>query len=264
MPLPVRHGMTLAELAKDMQRRPTPCVFHSGEKYTVKSDASGEIKTVPQGQDAEIDHNFASLTVVPMQNWQRSEFFDQTGLKWVNPSPNLRSLTEAILYPGVALLEMTNVSVGRGTETPFEEFGAGATPATSSVPAIPAWFDGQTVTAYLTARKIPGVIFAPTRFTVAEDANKYPYHGQSIEGVRISVKDRAALDSPELGIEVLSALHHLYPTQFKLEKAAALVADSQTMAALERGDDPRAIAAAWTSSLKLFEDRRRTSSLLYP
>ena len=100
-------------------------------------------------------------------------------------------------------------------------------------------------------------------FAVADDANHYPYHGQTIEGVRLTVTDRVALDSPELGIEILSALHHLYPTQFNLDKAAPLVANSETMAALARGDDPRGIAASWASALADFKARRE-KYLLYP
>jgi uncharacterized protein YbbC (DUF1343 family) len=191
-----------------------------------------------------------------MQNWHRDEFFDQTGIPWVNPSPNLRSVSEAVLYPGLGMLDATNVSVGRGTATPFEVFGAGATAATKDAPALPTWFNGKAVAAYLTARKIPGVAFAAATFTIADDANHYPYHGQTIQGVRLTVTDRAALDSPELGIEILSALHRLYPAQFKLDKAAPLVANAETMAALAGGEDPRAIAASWASALADFRARR--------
>jgi len=198
-----------------------------------------------------------------MQNWHRDEFFDQTGVPWVNPSPNLRSVTEATLYPALGMMDATNVSVGRGTATPFEVFGAGATDATKDSPAQAAWFDGKAVAAYLTARRIPGVEFAATPFAVTEDANHYPFHGQTIEGVRLTVTGRIALDSPELGIEILSALHHLYPTQFKLDKAAPLVANSETMNALARGDDPRTIAARWASALAAFK-ARRAQYLLYP
>jgi uncharacterized protein YbbC (DUF1343 family) len=197
-----------------------------------------------------------------MQNWHRDEFFDQTGVPWVNPSPNLRNVEEATLYPGLGMLDATNVSVGRGTATPFEVIGAGAGNATNETPAYSWWFDGKAVADYLTARKIPGVTFAATKFAVADDANHYPYHGQTIEGVRLTVTDRAALDSPELGIEILSALHHLYPTQFKLDKATALVANTETMAALARGDDPRAIAASWVAGLAAFK-QRRDKYLLY-
>ncbi len=203
-----------------------------------------------------------TLIVVRMQNWRREEFFDATGVPWVNPSPNLRSVTEATLYPALGMMDATNVSVGRGTATPFEVFGAGATAATKDAPALPAWFDSKVVASYLTARKIPGVAFAATTFAVADDANHYPYHGQTIKGVRLTVTDRAALDSPELGIEILSALHHLYPTQFKLDKAAPLVANAETMAALARGDDPRTIAAAWAQGLAEFKARRE-KYLLY-
>ena len=244
MPLPLRHGMTLGELAKYF-RGPYP--------------KSCSVQTGP-GRGRSLADCFPWVTVVPMQNWRREEFFDQTGEPWVNPSPNLRSVTEAMLYPALGMMDATNVSVGRGTATPFEVFGAGATAATHNaagvVPATPAWFDGNAVAAYLTARKIPGVAFTATTFPVAEDANHYPYHGQTIEGVRLTVTDRNALDSPELGIEILSALHHLYPTQFKLDKAAPLVANSETMAALERGDDPRTIAAGWAQGLADFKSRR--------
>jgi SSS family transporter len=241
MPEPVRNGMTLGELARYMR------VEHPG--------ACGVSKDT-----------LAHLTVVPMQGWRRNEFFDQTGVRWVNPSPNLRSMEAAVLYPGLGMLDYSNVSVGRGTDTPFEVFGAGAAAATKTEPAQAAesrWFDGKAVAAYLTKRHIPGVRFQATRFAVAEDANRYPYHGQTIEGVRLTVIDRQALDSPELGIEVLSALHQLYPAQFKLDKAAGLVANTETMAGLARGDDPRAIAAGWAAALDAFK-ARRAKYLLYP
>ena len=228
MPEPLRQGMTLGELARYMvAEHPGVC----GAR--------------------------AKLTVVPMQGWRRGEYFDETGLRWVNPSPNLRSVEAEVLYPALGMLDYSNVSVGRGSETPFEVFGAGAEALAKGADAThTSWFDGKAVAAYLTARKIPGVAFAATRFAVAEDANRYPYHGQTIEGVRLTVTDRNALNSPELGIEILSALHHLYPAQFKLEKAAGLLANAETMAALERRDDPRSIAASWTADLDAFKARR--------
>ena len=246
MPLPLRHGMTLGELAK-FELRPVSCLATEATSGALRGGAADM---------------FAHLTVVPMQNWHREEFFDQTGVKWVNPSPNLRSTTEATLYPALGMMDFTNVSVGRGTATPFEVFGAGVARSTASDAKPSVWFDGKAVAEYLTARRIPGVTFAATTFAVAEDANRYPYHGQTIEGVRLTVTDRAALDSPELGIEILSALHHLYPTQFKLDKAAPLVANAETMAALARGDDPRAIAASWASALEKFK-ASRAQFLLY-
>jgi uncharacterized protein YbbC (DUF1343 family) len=267
MPLPLRHGMTLGELARYIEgERAASCDARA------KNELSAHAKDVPQrlkppcncsaddtSEAVSLSKTKTSrpgLTVVPMQNWRREEFFDATGVPWVNPSPNLRNVTEAVLYPALGMMDMTNVSVGRGTVTPFEVFGAGATAATKDSPAPPAWFDGKAVAAYLTARKIPGVAFAATTFAVAEDANHYPYHGQTIEGVRLTITDRAALDSPELGIEILSALHHLYPAQFKLDKAAPLVANFETMAALARGDDPRTIASSWAQGLADFKARR--------
>jgi uncharacterized protein YbbC (DUF1343 family)/CubicO group peptidase (beta-lactamase class C family) len=281
MPEPIRNGMTLGELAQYMRsEHPGPCGAGPRASPASEKPAPAAEKSVSEiDRDAsEIGRDFSPgitgaestgalapgiLTVIPMQNWHRTEFFDQTGVPWVNPSPNLRSVDEATLYPGLGMLDATNVSVGRGTATPFELFGAGATPATKDAPAHPPWFDGKAVAAYLTARHIPGVSFAATKFTVADDVNHYPYHGQTIEGVRLTVTDRVALDSPELGIEILCALHHLYPTQFKLDKAAPLIANSETMAALARGDDPRAIAASWAPALAEFK-ARRAKYLLYP
>jgi uncharacterized protein YbbC (DUF1343 family)/CubicO group peptidase (beta-lactamase class C family) len=278
-PEPVRNGMTLGELARFFSpwRRTFSCGLQT-PMPVVTQDATAGTTTQPDGtapltrrqrdlekirtQRALLEDGSAPVTVVEMQGWMRDEFYDQTGLPWINPSPNLRNVQAATLYPGVGMLDFANISVGRGTAAPFEVFGAGTTPATQTAPAVPAWFDGNAVAAYLTARKIPGVSFAATKFAVAEDANHYPYHGQTIEGVRLTVTDRTALDSPELGIEILSALHHLYPVQFKLDKAAALVANTETMAALARGDDPRTIAASWTSDLAAFKARRE-KVLLY-
>jgi uncharacterized protein YbbC (DUF1343 family) len=197
-----------------------------------------------------------------MKGWTRDEFYDETGLRWVNPSPNLRSARAAVLYPGLGMLDYANISVGRGTEMPFEVFGAGSTPATKDKPAQAAWFDGKAVAAYLTARRIPGVSFTATQFAVAETPERYPYHGQTIEGVRLTVTDRAALNSPEMGIEIISALHHLYPAHFDVAKVAKLVANSEVLAALRRGDDPRAIAKGWQPGLEAFQ-ARRAAYLLY-
>jgi SSS family transporter len=244
MPLPIRHGLTLGELAQ----------YIHGEQPVTCTPSTTPIK------------NSATLTDIPMQNWHRSEFFDQTSLTWTNPSPNLRSPTEAILYPALGLLDATNISVGRGTTTPFELFGAGTTPATKAEPTQPAWFDAQEVAAYLTSRKIPGVTFTPTTTPIADDANHYPYHGQTIPAVRLTLTDRNALDSPELGIEIVSALHHLYPTHFALDKTAPLIANAETSAALARADspdsDPRTIAATWAAALAAFR-ARRAPYLLY-
>ena len=228
--VPVRHGMTLGELAR----------FYNGTKH--------------------ID---APLTVVAMQHWTRSEFYDQTGLPWVNPSPNLHNLTATILLPALTLLEPTNATVGRGTPTPFELIGAGLPPkdkTTGSQP--PAWFHAADLASALTARHIPGVAFTATRTTVDNDPI-HPYHGQTIEAVRISVTDRNALDSPELDVEILSALHKLYPEQFRLDRAANFLANKATLDAITRGDDPRSIAATWQPALDAFRNTRK-QYLLYP
>jgi SSS family transporter len=232
MPLPVRHGLTFGELAK----------------YIVATK-----------------HLATYLTVVPMQHWSRSKFYADTGLRWVNPSPNLRGPEAALRYPALGLIEYNNISVGRGTDHPFSFFGAGipatkpststatgglADTSTSTTPA--AWFKAKEVANYLTARHIPGVTFSPSTETIAEDANHYPYHGQTIEAVRVTLTDPKQTDTPELGIEILSALHHLYPTQFNLPRAMPLVCNQATMDALTRGDDPRAIAASWTPGLDAF------------
>jgi len=232
--LPLRHGMTLGELAKYV--------------------ADGPAGYMTPGSDTGVR---AQLIVVPMKGWTRGEYFDQTGVKWVNPSPNLRSTEEEVLYPALGMMDATNVSVGRGTATPFEMFGAGTDAGQAG------WFDGKAVAEYLTARKIPGVEFAATQFAVAEDANHYPYHGQTIEGVKLTVTDRATLDSPELGVEILSALHKLYPAQFKLDKAKALVASADTMAEIARGDDPRSIAQRWAGGIEGFK-KKRVKYLIYP
>jgi uncharacterized protein YbbC (DUF1343 family)/CubicO group peptidase (beta-lactamase class C family) len=267
MPEPVRNGMTLGELAQYMRAEHPGTCTASGSTGTQVTQGFRLGPQTSQPKKEALASGVSSaplahLTVVPMQNWHRDEFYDQTGLPWVNPSPNLRSVEAATVYPGLGMLDYSNVSVGRGTTTPFEVFGAGVPPPTKDAPAQPAWFDGRTVADYLTARHIPGVAFAPTTFAVAETPEKYPYHGQTIEGVKLTVTDRTALDSPELGIEILSALHHLYPTQFKLDKATNLVANTETMDALRHGDDPSDIAASWSPALTAFK-ARRAKYLLY-
>ena len=216
MPLPVRNGMTIGELARYV---------------------------------AGVKHLDVDLTVVPMEHWTRGEWFDETGLPWTDPSPNLRSMTAAAIYPGLGFLDYSGVSVGRGTETPFELFGA-------------AWMHAAEVADALNTRHIPGVSFTASTATVAETANHYPFHGQTIDAVRIAVTDRRALDSPEMGVEILSVLHRLYPAQFKVQTTLRLIGSRSTLEAIERGDDPRAIAEGWTPKLAEYE-RARKEFLLY-
>jgi len=217
MPLPVRHGLTLGELAR----------YYA---------ATHKLLTY--------------LTVVPMQHWSRTQYFADTGLPWINPSPNLRSPEAAILYPALGLIEQTNISVGRGTDHPFSFFGA-------------PWLNATDVTTALTARHIPGVTFTATTEPIAEDANHYPFHGQAIPAVHVTVTDRNALDTPELGIEILAVLHRLYPIQFQLTKVQRLLCNQATLDALTRGDDPRDIAATWTAAIAAFKSAT-APYLLYP
>ena len=217
MPLPVRTGMTIGELAR----------------YVVG------VKKL------DVD-----LTVVPMEHWTRGEYYDETGLPWVNPSPNLQTMTAAVLYPGLGFLDFSPVSVGRGTDAPFELFGA-------------AWMKAAEVAAALNARKIPGVTFSATTTSVAENANRYPFHGQTIEAVRIAVTDRLALDSPEMGVEILSVLRRMYPVKFDVEKTLRLVGSRSVIDAIERGDDSRAIAAGWKAGLDAYVEARK-AYLIYP
>jgi uncharacterized protein YbbC (DUF1343 family) len=190
-------------------------------------------------------HINANLKIVPMQGWQRGDWFDSTGQAWVNPSPNLRSLTQATLYPGVALIEGTNVSVGRGTDTPFELVGA-------------PWIHSQQFAAYLNARGIAGVRFVPMSFTPTAST----YAGQKCEGVNLILTERNALDAPELGIELAAALQKLYPSDFKITRMSELLVNQSTYDALVAGKDPQRIAQDWQEDLEKFELLRK-KYLLY-
>jgi uncharacterized protein YbbC (DUF1343 family)/CubicO group peptidase (beta-lactamase class C family) len=211
-PEPVRHGMTLGELAKMV--------------------------------NAERHFN-AKLDVVTMEGWQRGDWFDSTGLLWANPSPNIRDLNQNTLYPGVAMIEGTNVSVGRGTDTPFEVVGA-------------PWIKSKELAVYLNNRSIQSVRFVPIAFTPSASN----FSGQRCEGVNLIVMDRNTLDSPELGIELAAALHKLYPNDFKLEKMADLLVNHSVFDAIEAGEDPRRIAEDWQDRLTEFLQLRE-KYLLY-
>jgi SSS family transporter len=248
-PVPIRHGLTFGELAQDFE--------YSGIRSCSQNDRF-------------LTH---ALTVIPMQHWTRTQTFAETGLPWVNPSPNLRSPEAALLYPALGLIETTNISVGRGTPHPFSFFGAGiatksgaprlASETWDSTAAKGAWFNATDVAAALTARHIPGVTFTPTTEPITEDANHYPFHGQTIPAVRVTLTDPAKADTPELGIEILAVLHRLYPTQFQLAKVQRLLCNQSTLDALTRGDDPRDIAATWTAPLEAFRAATKPF-LLYP
>ena len=210
--IPIRHGLTMGELAR----------YYNGERGI-----------------------HAQLTVIAMEGWQRGDWLDATGALWVNPSPNMRSLTAATLYPAVGLVEGTNLSVGRGTDTPFELVGA-------------PWITARELAQYLNARSIAGVRFVPTEYTPAADV----YAQKKCGGVNIVITDRNALDAPELGVEIASALHALYPAQFDMTKLDKLLVNAVSAEAIADGVDPRRIAAEWDEGIARFRTAR-AKYLLY-
>ncbi|MHB8654400.1 MAG: exo-beta-N-acetylmuramidase NamZ domain-containing protein [Terriglobia bacterium] len=212
--LPVRHGMTMGELAS---------MFNQENKLG------------------------ARLEVIKMRGWERTEWYDETGLQWINPSPNLRNLIETILYPGVGMIEGANVSVGRGTDSPFEVLGA-------------PWMDAKKLATYLNARQIQGVRFLPVDFTPRENR----FAGKVCHGVQIVLLDRLALDSPEMGMELATALYKLFPGDFQLDKTLALVGSRAVLESIKQGRDPRRIAYdLQQSGLAKFRNTRE-KYLLYP
>jgi uncharacterized protein YbbC (DUF1343 family) len=211
--LPIRHGLTIGELARAI----------NAEK------AIG-----------------ADLAVVAMKNWRRELWFDETGLPWTDPSADVRTLAAAALHPGLAGLEAANVSVGRGTDRPYEQVGA-------------PWIDGVRLAAVLNARGLPGARVLPVRFTPAAA----PHSGLSCGGVALSITDRAALRPVRVGLEIASALVRLFPGQFQPAKAEALAGTKEALARLEAGEDPAVIAAGWAGEEAAWR-LRRAAYLLYP
>jgi uncharacterized protein YbbC (DUF1343 family) len=201
-PLPLRHGMTIGELAG---------LFNAQAGIGAK------------------------LHVIKMRGYSRSDWYDDTGLKWINPSPNLRTLTQATLYPGVGLVEGANVSVGRGTATSFERVGA-------------PWINGKELADFLNRRGIAGVFFIPSDFT--PDANRY--QNQLCHGIRIILTDRHALNSSLLGIEVASALYRLYPAEFRIRKILESVGARWVLQAITDGQDPKIISLQLQDGIKEF------------
>lgn len=210
--LPIRHGMTVGELARMFVR-----------------ERNLDLK----------------LTVVPVENWSRSQLYDATGLTWINPSPNMRSLTEALLYPGIGLLETTNLSVGRGTATPFELFGA-------------PWLDGGQLADALNRAETPGVRFEPIEFT--PDSSKF--QGETCRGVRILLTDRANLQPVRVGLEVAVQLRRLHPDDWEIDRYSRLLGNDAVLDALRRGDSAAQIEASYQDDLKRFLKRRK-AFLLY-
>ncbi|HTL46050.1 MAG TPA: exo-beta-N-acetylmuramidase NamZ domain-containing protein [Vicinamibacterales bacterium] len=196
--MPVRPGMTFGELAK---------LFNAENKIG------------------------ADLTVVPMQNWHRDDWFDETGLPWFSPSPNMRNMNEATLYPGIGAIEGTNISVGRGTDTPFEHVGA-------------PWVNGVRLAEYLNARAIPGIRFYAERFTPTSSK----YANTECQGVFMVVTDREALRPVRTGVEIAAALYKLYPSDYQIDLAARLLGSKDTIARVKNGEDPAKIADSWSAA----------------
>jgi uncharacterized protein YbbC (DUF1343 family)/CubicO group peptidase (beta-lactamase class C family) len=211
--LPVRHGMTVGELAR---------------LYNVERKIG------------------ANLTVIAMQDWHRGDWLDATNLPWISPSPNMRSLNAALLYPGLCLLESSkNYSVGRGTDSPFEQIGAD-------------FIGGRELAAYLNQRQVPGVRVYPTSFTPSESNFK----GVHIEGVRFIVTNRELFDSTRLGLEVAAALERLYPGKIDLTASKRLIGSDDVIRRLQEGEDPRAIQESLVDAVAAFNNLRQ-AYLLY-
>ena len=211
-PIPVRHGMTLGEMAMLL-------VAERGLKV--------------------------DLIVVKFEGWKRSDWYDATGLLWTNPSPNLRSLTAALTYSGVALLEFTNFSVGRGTDTPFEIMGA-------------PYVDPIAFAYVLNAKGLPGVRFIPTRFT----PNASKFAGEVCGGVKILITDRNKFIPVKTGLEIALALRALYLEQWEASRYLTLLANRSAMDGLLAGEDYPTLAKRWTADLKAF-NQSRANFLLY-
>jgi uncharacterized protein YbbC (DUF1343 family) len=211
-PIPVRTGMTIGEFARmvAMERK------------------------IP-----------VSLTIVPLEGWERGRWFDETGLPWVNPSPNIRSVTQALLYSGLGLLESTNVSVGRGTERPFEVVGA-------------PWLDPHRVSEDLNALRLSGVSFEPVVFTPSSDI----YMAVPCGGVRVVVTDREAIRPVTVGLAIARTLRSRHRDQFRPEAIQNLLVNRATMWAFLRNESLDRLVA-WTEMERNSFLNRRASYLIY-
>jgi uncharacterized protein YbbC (DUF1343 family) len=175
------------------------------------------------------------LMIVPVEGWRRSMTFDRTGLTWINPSPNMRNLTQAMLYPGVGLLETTNLSVGRGTDEPFETLGA-------------PWIDGRQLAAALNAADLPGLRFVPIEFIPKSST----FAGTACQGVHIMVTDSHALQPVRAGLTIAWHLRKLFGSKFEIDRMATLLGSAEVLAALKRTDDPQSLPKIWQQSLAEF------------
>ncbi len=205
--VPVRYGMTIGELAM---------LFNSERKIN------------------------ADLTVIKMEGWRRADYYDGTALTWVNPSPNMRNLTEALLYPGIGLLETTNLSVGRGTDTPFELIGA-------------PWVNGSNLAEALNRAGLAGVRFVPVRFTPKSSK----FANEECGGVNIVVTDRGSFHTVATGIEIAYQLNRLHPGVWKVDDYLRLLVNRAALAALKAGKTPSEISATWQAGLAEFASIRK-------
>ena len=206
-PLPVRYGLTIGELAQ----------FFNTE-----------------------NHINAQLHVIQMKNWHRNYFFESTGAKWLPPSPNLRTMKGAILYPGLEILQNAEVSVGRGTEAPFEEFGA-------------PWINGEEIAERLNAKGLPGIHFVSKPFIPVSGL----YSGQHCGGVGVRVTDRFTVRSMRIGLEIAAVLRQKYPDHFDVTKALLLLGNDSTIQQLQAGTPPNEIVAGWAKDLTAYDAVRR-------
>jgi uncharacterized protein YbbC (DUF1343 family) len=187
----------------------------------------------------------AELHVVAMKDWRRSETYDQTGMKWIAPSPNLRTLNEAFIYPGIETLQPGGISVGRGTETPFEVFGA-------------PWVHPESLQKNMEDRAIPGARFSTAQFTPASG----PYSGEACNGLRIELTDRVSFDAIRVALEAADALHRLYPDRFEITKLTALLGSASSVDALVNFVPAVQIISSWSPELATFKIMR-AKYLLY-
>jgi uncharacterized protein YbbC (DUF1343 family)/CubicO group peptidase (beta-lactamase class C family) len=210
--VPLRHGMTAGELAK---------MIVAERKWEVKLD------------------------VIAVEQWRREQYFDQTGLYWVRPSPNMRTLNQAILYPGIGLIEFSNISVGRGTDTPFERIGA-------------PWLDARRLIKRLSTYDLKGVCFVPERFTPSSSK----FENQECFGFQILVTDRSVIDPLRVGLAIAHALAREYPEQWQSAQTIKLLGSKSVLEAILQEEDFEKVFTKANANNELFR-LRRSPFLIY-